>query len=106
MARYIDADALKENLNEIARHSFTLDDGYQYFIKGLIRADDAINEIPTAAVVEVVRCKDCKHLEIINGPHIYARCNLHEFPIISFGVIDTREWFCADGERRDDGGES
>ena len=72
-----------------------------YHAEGFKNAITVVEDQPTADVVEVVRCKDCKHLEIINGPHIYARCNLHEFPIISFGVIDTREWFCADGEKRE-----
>lgn len=95
MNRYINADRLKKHFewweSEAKAKEFK-----EIF-------DEIIDAQPTAAVVEVVRCKDCKHLEIINGPHIYARCNLHEFPIISFGVIDTREWFCADGERREDG---
>ena len=65
---------------------------------------EAVEHTPSADVVEVVRCKDCKHLEILNGKSVFARCNLHDFPFISFGKIDTRTWFCPDGERREDVG--
>ena len=53
-----------------------------------------------ADVVEVVRCKDCVHLEILNGSTYYARCGWHGRLFESFGRADTRTWFCADGERR------
>lgn len=96
MARYIDADAVKGKLNEIARHSFTLDDDYQYFIKGLIRADDAINEIPTADVVEVVRCRECIHWDTDWEP----LPGFHYCPMVD--GLKNGEWFCADGERRTD----
>lgn len=46
-------------------------------------------------LVEVVRCKDCKHgaPTIINGVWLSVTC----------GDVDRRpEWFCADGKRRDD----
>lgn len=100
MPRYIDADLLMKEFCDFVRTSNNSD------FANVPTWNDAVSLVgsaPTADVAEVVRCKDCKHLEIINGPHIYARCNLHEFPIISFGVIDTREWFCAYGERREDG---
>jgi hypothetical protein len=48
---------------------------------------------PEAAIV---RCKDCKHGEIdtaINGVLLSITCD---------GVKHGPEWFCADGERRDD----
>ena len=46
-------------------------------------------------VVELVRCKDCKHgaPTIINGIWLSVTC----------GDVDRRpDWFCGDGERRDD----
>ena len=49
MARYIDADDAIYELERI----FPVDD-----FKKIIRA---ISRTPTADVVEVVRCKDCKH---------------------------------------------
>ena len=29
---------------------------------------------PAADVVEVVRCQECKHLNVINDPKLYAHC--------------------------------
>lgn len=53
--RYIDADVLIDDL--IHNRSF-----YPALVAG------AIKNTPTADVVEVVRCKDCKHAEIpLNG---------------------------------------
>jgi len=46
-------------------------------------------------MVEVVRCKDCKHGEKCVEPHKDYWCNLYE-------GYKWSEWFCADGERRTD----
>ena len=57
MARYIDADKLKERLKII---SVVADDLYEMGInRGLDRAETEIDMLPEADVVEVVRCKDC-----------------------------------------------
>jgi len=120
MARYIDADALYERtaeweasalayiekLNRTPLEEMDEDERAEWRRWTAILGERSafkhdVADAPTADVVEVVRCKDCKHLEIINGPRVYARCNRHDLPIISFGLIDTREWFCADGERRE-----
>ena len=53
----------------------------------------------SADVVEVVRCKDCKHLEIINNREIYAKCKMTDLEFKPFD-IDTRKHFCSYGERR------
>lgn len=50
--------------------------------------------------VEVVRCKDCIYLEILNGDTYYARCGWNGRLFGSFGRADTRTYFCADGKRR------
>ena len=47
---------------------------------------------------ELVRCKDCKHLLVINGNELYATCRKSVMQFDSFGV-DTREFYCAYGER-------
>ena len=56
MARYIDADMLMDFSQDIA----TYDYGTQKFgcFSGV--SDEDIKALPTADVVEVVRCKDCK----------------------------------------------
>ena len=53
-----------------------------------------------ADIVEVVRCKDCKHLTVINIGGAYARCEKTGYVFWSFRT-DTREHFCAYGERRE-----
>ena len=56
---------------------------------------------PTADVVEVCRCSECKHLEIINEGRMYGRC---EKIGVQFWLwqTDTRESYCSWGERRKD----
>lgn len=49
--------------------------------------------------VQVVRCMECTHLKIVNKEPVYAECELGRMIFMLFDV-DTREWFCADGERR------
>lgn len=44
---------------------------------------------PAADVVEVVRCKDCKHYHVEKG----GWCELHDFEF-------DRDGYCSDGERR------
>lgn len=55
--------------------------------------DRIIDEIDNSPDVEVVRCKDCKwwkdcHCTNING---------------AMGVVENPNWFCAAGERKDNG---
>ena len=63
---------------------------------------DAFSRVPTADVVEVVRCKDCKHWhrEIHNGIEYfnYSSCDLNHYG-------DGHNFYCADGERKDGGAE-
>lgn len=59
-----------------------------------------IKQLLSADVAEVVRCKDCIHLEVLNGDAYYARCKWHGILFESFGKADTRIWYCADRERR------
>ena len=57
---------------------------------------------PTIDAVEVVRCKDCKHR--FNGEHHDNCCDvLMEKVKWTFEVTVEPDWFCADGERRNDG---
>lgn len=49
-------------------------------------------------MVEVVRCKGCKHLEIINDGKVYAKCRMTDFEFQPFGT-DTRVHYCGYGER-------
>ena len=52
-----------------------------------------------ADMVSVVRCKDCKHLDVWNLKNIYAVCSKHGITFEPF-EDDTRTHFCAWRERR------
>lgn len=80
-------------------------DAYDSLLNGMVmtgyqsRALDCIAEysIPAVDAVEVVRCKDCLHREkdnILYG--IYCKCTKTH-------CYRPRDWFCADGQRREDG---
>lgn len=75
---YIDRDKLIEN-------KFKNDISYNAFVS-------LVKRQPTADVVEVVRCKDCKHREQYD-------CNNIMLDGTKCGVTD--DWFCADGERKE-----
>ena len=47
---------------------------------------------------ELIRCKDCKHLDVINSNAVFARCEKHGIEFLPF-EDDTRECFCSWGER-------
>ena len=93
MSRYIDAEHFKHYLN-----------GYFTYINDKHGAEvemidksflfQAIDNEPTADVVEVVRCGECRKLH-------------HEFKKTYCPLVDTwdinPQWYCADGERREDG---
>lgn len=58
-------------------------------------AIDAIRDVPTADVVEVVRCKDCKWWTK-QADSVQGRCALS-------GHYPTGAWYCANGERSENG---
>ena len=92
--RLIDADKLHYSRIRIAHSDGTIG-GYNAVVMSA-----EIKDAPTVDAMPVVRCKDCIHLEILNGSTYYARCGWHGRLFGSFGRADTRTWFCADGERR------
>lgn len=59
---------------------------------------------PRVDAVEVVRCKDCKHLNVLNRKEIYAHCPKTNTVFLPF-ELDTRTHFCSYGERKDNGKE-
>ncbi len=94
MACYIDAEEfLKDLHNSKILFKGTYAQGILFF--GLF--DNIINRQPTADVVEVCRCKDCKHLGCKLSKDKYA-CNNLCMPYCS------ADDFCSCGERRTDNG--
>lgn len=87
--RLIDADALME------KEYFWLRDGdVLYSIP-----PSHIYIAPTIDAVPVVRCQECKHLNVINDPKLYAHCPKTNTVFLPFD-LDTREHFCSLGERK------
>ena len=63
---------------------------------------DLVDSIPTVDAVVVTRCKDCKHLCVLNRKDIYAFCPKTNIAFLPFEQ-DTRTFFCSYGERKDGG---
>ena len=51
-------------------------------------------------LVKVVRCRDCKHSYFASNRVPDEQC----WTCGKHGIDVTTDWFCADGERRDDNG--
>ena len=68
MARYIDIEPVHKEIDRIQTSLESNDDKKWYknkpYYKALAMARQIINEQPTADVVEVIRCKDCKRCEL------------------------------------------
>lgn len=89
MARYIDTDILAK----IVFDKWQECDELKHIIPAI---RNAVMCASTADVVEVVRCKNCIHHKEHPRPiqtHVWCECVGGLLPI---------DWFCADGERRDD----
>ena len=82
MSRYINADLLKSNFRERFKT-----------LPIRVEVNTIVNEQPTADVVEVVRCKYCKHKRY-DAPPGYYFCNL-DGHIIKADLTG----FCSNGER-------
>ena len=89
MMRLIDADALYKPVGQYERLKYTYEYGY------VVQKYD-IDHAPTIDAIEVVRCKDCKNWDtswISNDGFYYC-------PMID--RLTPGDFFCADGERRED----
>lgn len=89
--RLIDADALIEKSLKDANYYMDNND-----IKhGYHNVQCLIYDAPTIDAVPVVRCKDCKYLDPEDKKCDCGHAILWQLP-------RDDDWFCADGERRDD----
>lgn len=93
--RLIDADALVSALNNGRLKEQT---GRAVpFNAGVAFALTMVEYAQTIDAVPVVRCKDCKHCE-------YASNRIpteQAWVCYKLGIDVEQDWFCADGERRD-----
>ena len=87
MARLIDADALTEDLELLAKHEESFRQSVILGVMHTVKAQRAID------AVEVVRCKDCA------VPHNkYTGC-----PMLN-GLVTPPDFYCPFGERKDGDG--
>ena len=59
-----------------------------------------INQFPAVNAAPVVRCMDCKHINVLNRKELYAHCPKTNTVFLPF-ELDIREHFCSLGERKD-----
>lgn len=97
MSRLIDADALMDVLG-IAVECKDCSRKGAFGCKedsAFVYACEAITDVPTIDAVPVVRCRNCECWYPEEDDE-YGHCRKHDF-------WTSESWFCADGERRDDG---
>jgi len=108
MSRYIDADKLFLHFNDWAlavspdeRHSdvpeYSEHKIHEMIYRTINEAMSAIEQQPTADVVEVVRCKDCKYGELKS----YAPPSCRYYCKNSL-TYQSKDFYCSMGERRED----
>lgn len=90
MSKYINADLLISK--ELIPLTKRLDCCHPKQMKGVLMAMSKIDSAPAADVVEVVRCKDCKHLMFSD---MYGECSQAHM-----GIVRPDD-FCSYGERKD-----
>ena len=88
MAEYIDREALKEHIGSYAG-MFTDELGFAVSLQAVL---NGVDFAPAADVVEVVRCRDCKHCTSIEG--VLSLCAYH------YIACDYND-FCSYGERKE-----
>ena len=106
MSRYIDADAVLKEIEELKKSPWYNDD-YGFGTKqarqdgvGVV-VDLCIKQAPTADVVEVVRCKDCKHCEQFPLYKEKGKESKLEYICCAFGNVSP-DFYCGIGERREE----
>ena len=62
--------------------------------------EEWLNNATTIDAVPVVRCRECKHLNVVNRKELYAHCPKTNTVFLPF-ELDTREHFCSLGERKE-----
>ena len=92
--RLIDADRLSEAIHENVSALYE---------DAVCAKEDCLTEVyaaPTVDAVPVVRCRECKHLNVVNRKELYAHCPKTNTVFLPF-ELDAREHFCSLGERKE-----
>ena len=103
MPRLIDADTLKEQIDHIlliwnagrAHGKRLLEKAIREYTNAVSKK---IETAPTVDAVPVIRCRDCKYNDGIGG-----QCPVQSTGDPFYNYKPEDNWFCADGERRDNG---
>ena len=97
MSRYIDADKLVERL-KFKRNTDNID---RKKYAGLECAISQVKKQPTADVVEVIRCKDCKYLKY--GYQCYRPLGINLSNAgDAYVLVNPEDDFCSGAKRRED----
>ena len=98
----ISRQAAIDALNEVSEHYTEKGRTWHPHVDFMV---EAIKEVPTIDAVPVVRCKDCKY-RTSDNKFGWVCDNDSADPYDTGRMPEDDDWFCADGERRDDGSES
>lgn len=88
-------EAIKKHKEEMAKTGGVSNTGKAFYSLGQNHAIDVLRIVPTADVVPVVRCKDCRYY---NDGWCY---NPNTYDDEKTRGNTTPDWYCADGERRE-----
>lgn len=96
MSRYIDVELLKNKiLEDMAKAEREGRD-----CNGYTDALFHLKTIPSADVVEVVRCKDCKYAEHWYDNEFDCRCPVAPWASDEYAMLTNENDFCSYGKRR------
>ena len=97
MAEYISRETLLKAVEKLDRLDKETNTKYEYDKKGYILL---IQNAPTADVVEVVRCKDCKYLYCFSAIDRQFYCKHFPKGLQGINIVEENP-FCSYGERKD-----
>ena len=103
MAEYIEREALLALVDNRLSELRKIYGPFDHYTDGYDECVDRIGEFPATDVVEVVRCKDCKHSMLWRNPSggaigdcFIRKMNSEDEQFCTVGADD----FCSYGERR------
>lgn len=100
---YIEREPLQKLFNEVSTSLLCkkeLVKDTEHMVRAFLMVTEMIQDAPAADVAPVVRCKECKHLNVLNRKELYAQCPKTNTMFLPF-ELDTREHFCSLGERKE-----
>ena len=68
--------------------------------EAILAVRSILHSAKTIDAVPVVRCRECKHLNVVNRKELYAHCPKTNTVFLPF-ELDTREHFCSLAERKE-----